>query len=185
MRSLLILWLLTATTLSPALAHEPHVTVPDGLEVIPFPGHSVRVLSGPGDTPAQTAVLELEMPPKTFGAPPHVHQNEDEHFYVLEGAVDFLDRGEVHRAHAGATVVLPRGHLHGFWNDTNETARLLLIISPGQFTGFFGDVVSAIRKENAADPATVGRLIAETAAAHDVTIHMDQVPESALHLLPK
>ncbi|GJM43174.1 MAG: hypothetical protein DHS20C21_00160 [Gemmatimonadota bacterium] len=130
-------------------------------------------------------MLELELPPRTFGAPPHVHSSEDEYFYVLEGGVDFLDRGDVVRATTGSLVVLPRGYLHGFWNDTDLPARLLLIISPGEFSDFFDDVVVEIRRTHADDPEAIGGLIAQAAAQRGVEIHFDKVPASAVHLLPK
>jgi len=166
-------------------AEEPHVVAPGTTAKIEFPGHATEVLSDHHDTPAGTSVLELTLPPRTFGAPPHVHHHEDEQFYVLEGAVDFLDRGEVVRAATGSLVVLPRGHLHGFWNDTDEQARLLLIISPGEFADFFDDVVAEIRRTHPDSPEKVGGLIAQAAAERGVDVHFDKVPASAVHLLPK
>ena len=170
---------------SGAAAHEPHVTEPGATPPIEFPGHLTRVLASHSATQAGTSVLELELPPRTFGAPPHIHSNEDEQFYVLEGEVDFLDRGEVVRASAGSLVVLPRGYLHGFWNDTDLPARLLLIISPGDFSDFFDEVVADIRRTHADDPQKIGGLIAQAAAKRGVEIHFDKVPASAVHLLPK
>ncbi len=166
-------------------AEKPYVSKPGAKEPIEFPGHRTTVLSNHSDTLAGTSVLELELPARTFGAPPHVHSNEDEHFYVLEGEVDFLDRGEVVRAKTGSLVVLPRGYLHGFWNDTDLRARLLLIISPGEFSDFFDDVVAEIRKTHASDPKAIGDLIAQAATKQGVEIHFDKVPLSAVHLLPK
>jgi quercetin dioxygenase-like cupin family protein len=164
---------------------EPRVVGPGEAESLEFPGHLTQVLSSHHDTAAGTSVLELTLPPRTFGAPPHVHSHEDEHFYVLEGQVDFLDRGEVVRAGAGSLAVLPRGHLHGFWNDSDEPARLLLIISPGGFSDFFDEVVAKIREAHPDDPRAVGALVVAAAAERGVTVHFDQVPASALHLLPK
>ncbi len=163
---------------------EPRIVAPGQAEVIPFPGHDTRALSHQHDTPTGTVVLELALPPKTFGAPPHVHTNEDEQFYVLEGSVDFLDRGEVVRASEGSLVILPRGHLHGFWNGSDAPARLLLVISPGDFGDFFDEVVAGIRRTHAENPQAVGEQIAKAAAAREVEIHFDKVPASAVHLLP-
>jgi quercetin dioxygenase-like cupin family protein len=168
-----------------AAAHQPHITKPQQASAIEFPGHLTRVLASHSATLAQAAVLELELPSRTFGAPPHVHSNEDEYFYVLEGEVDFLDRGNVIRAETGSLVVLPRGYLHGFWNDTDLPSRLLLIISPGHFADFFDDVVAQIRSTHADDPKVISKLIADAAAKRGVEIHFDKVPASAVHLLAK
>ncbi|NNF08122.1 MAG: cupin domain-containing protein [Candidatus Eisenbacteria bacterium] len=166
-------------------AEEPQVVKSGTGDAIEFPGHLTRVLANHHHSPGKTAILELTLPPRTFGAPPHVHTNEDEHFYVLDGAVDFLDREEVVRASAGDLVVLPRGYVHGFWNDTDEPARMLLIISPGEFSDFFDEVVAEIRKKNANNPQAIGGLLVEAAAKRGVEIHFDKVPASAVHLLPK
>ncbi|WP_372806469.1 cupin domain-containing protein [Pontiella sp.] len=166
-------------------AEDPHIVTNGAIDAIEFPGHLTRVLSDHHDTPGGTAVLELTLPGRTFAAPPHIHRHEDEHFYVLEGTVDFLDRGKVARASAGSLVVLPRGYLHGFWNDTDQPARLLLIISPGQFSDFFDEVVTEIRRNNADTPEAVGGLIVQAAAKRGVEIHFDKVPASAVHLLPE
>jgi quercetin dioxygenase-like cupin family protein len=166
-------------------AGEPHIVEPGSTDPIEFPGHLTEILSHHHDTPAGTSVLELTLPPRTFGAPPHVHSNEDEHFYVLDGSVDFLDRDTVTRATEGSLVVLPRGHLHGFWNDSDEPARLLLIISPGEFADFFDEVVADIRRASADTPQAIGGLIAQAAAERGVEVHFDKVPASAVHLLPK
>jgi quercetin dioxygenase-like cupin family protein len=162
----------------------PRLVAPGEGAVLPFPGHGTRTLSHRHDTVSGTVALELTLPPKTFGAPPHVHSHEDEQFYVLEGQVDFLDRGEVVRAEAGSLAIMPRGHLHGFWNDSDAPARLLLVISPGDFGDFFDEVVAEIRRTNADNPQAVGEQIAKAAAARGVEIHFDKVPASAVHLLP-
>lgn len=158
---------------------EPKVIKPGSVPAIPFPGHLTAQLAHAHDLEANLAVLELTLPPKTFGAPPHVHSREDEFFYVLEGTVHFLEREETVVAEKGTLMMLPRGHLHGFWNPTDEPARMLLMISPGEFAGFFDEVVARIKKENPDSPQKVGALLIEAAAKHGVQIHMDKVPEEA------
>lgn len=183
-RPIVILALLAVAASPAASGPAPRYVAPGEGEVLPFPGHGTRALSHQHDTPSGTVALELTLPPKTFGAPPHVHAHEDEQFYVLEGQVDFLDRGEVVHAEAGSLAIMPRGHLHGFWNDSDEPARLLLVISPGDFGDFFDEVVAAIRATHADNPQAVGEQIAKAAAARGVEIHFDKVPASAVHLLP-
>lgn len=168
-----------------AAAHEPRVVIPGEVEATPFPGHATYLLSDHTGTPSGAAILELELPARTFGAPPHVHAREDEHFYVLDGQVEFLDRDQTISAGAGSLVVLPRGHLHGFWNLGDAPARLLLVVTPGEFASFFDDVVAQIRAEHPDNPGEVGRIIATVAARHEVTVHPDKVPASALPILPK
>ena len=47
-------------------------------------------------------------------APPHVHQDVDEVFYVLDGEVEFLIGDKRRAARKGALVFVPRGTVHGF-----------------------------------------------------------------------
>ena len=128
--------------------------------------------------------MTIDLPPRTFGAPPHSHDHEDEQFYVLEGNVSFLDREQTTSAGPGTLVVLPRGHVHGFWNETDEPARVLLIVSPGEFATFFDEVVRRIRESAAETPEEIGALIERAAAERGVHIRMDLAPPAAQALLP-
>ncbi|MCC2604758.1 cupin domain-containing protein [Planctobacterium marinum] len=168
-----------------AFAHAPKVVPPGAVEAIPFPGHKTLLLTKADDSPSEVAILELELPAKSFGAPPHVHLNEDEHFYVLEGKVDFLQEDKIIPVEKGGLVVLPRGSLHGFWNDSEQPARLLLVVSPGEFASFFDNVVAEIRKQNPDRPDLVGAIIAKEAQKLGVEIHPDKMPQAALALMPR
>lgn len=179
-RALLFLAALAAT----AHAESPRTVLPGTVPVTPFPGHATSLLSDHSSTASGVAVLEISVPPRTFGAPPHVHTREDEHFYVLEGTVEFLDRERTVTAGPGSLLVLPRGHLHGFWNASDEPARLLLVVSPGEFASFFDEVVAEIRRRNSESAAAIGRIVAEVASRHGVQVLPDRVPAAARHLLP-
>lgn len=154
-------------------------------EPIEFPGHITRVMVGQGDTPSQVSLLELTVPARSVGAPPHTHADEDEYFIVLEGNVVFLNEDEQVAAPPGTIAALPRGHMHAFWNPTDEPASLLLAIAPGQFETFFDEVVMKIRIENADSPERIGAIIGETAAARNVIVEPARFPQEALDLLPQ
>lgn len=66
----------------------------------------------------------LTMPPG-LASPYHVHHNEDEAFYVLEGTVAFLRGGEWHIAGPGTWVYSPREIPHGFRVLGTGPARML------------------------------------------------------------
>lgn len=81
------------------------------------------------------------------GPPLHVHDREDEVFYVLEGEVTFWlceagDRtgksGKRVAAPKGAVVFGPRGTAHTFKNCSQAPARMLVMANPGaNFEAFF------------------------------------------------
>ena len=75
------------------------------------------------------------------GPPLHVHDRDDECFYVLDGELSVRCGSDVFDAAAGSFVFLPRG-LHRFWaRDTS--ARLLLIAVPGGIEDYFDQINNA------------------------------------------
>lgn len=68
--------------------------------------------------------------------PMHVHKNEDEWLYALEGEVTFHVGGENHRGAAGAFASFLRGIPHTFSIDS-ASARILVINTPGGFERMF------------------------------------------------
>ena len=69
--------------------------------------------------------------PPGYLVPPHIHADDDEAFYIVTGDLTLLsDQGET-VAGPGSTVLLPRGKMHGFRNDTDRDARVLVVCQPG------------------------------------------------------
>ena len=63
-------------------------------------------------------------------APPHVHIDDDEAWYVLEGRLAFQVGDEVIDAPAGTAVYGLHGLAHTHWNPTSAPARYLLVMRP-------------------------------------------------------
>jgi mannose-6-phosphate isomerase-like protein (cupin superfamily) len=76
------------------------------------------------------------------GPPLHVHDREDECFYVLDGGISVRCGSEAFAAAAGSFVFLPRGRPHRFW-ATDQSARLLLIAVPGGIEDYFRRINAA------------------------------------------
>ena len=74
------------------------------------------------------------------GPPPHIHKDESEAFYILEGEFDVLVGERTVRAPASAFVFVPKGMVHTFWPTGTGTNRMLLIYSPAGFEGFFKEL---------------------------------------------
>jgi quercetin dioxygenase-like cupin family protein len=102
--------------------------------------------------------------------PLHVHQREDEWFYVLEGAITaFVGEDEFALA-AGDLVFLPRGVPHTYAVDTG-VARLLVVNSPGGFALMFADIVAAFGGEMPAAPDPgAGELMAPVFDAYGIVM---------------
>jgi mannose-6-phosphate isomerase-like protein (cupin superfamily) len=85
-------------------------------------GDLITVKVSSEETGGAYSLLEETTPPEG-GPPPHLHANEDETLYVLEGEVDFLVGDQITRAGAGSSAYLPRGVLHTFKNVGRRPAR--------------------------------------------------------------
>ncbi|MGQ4516484.1 cupin domain-containing protein [Streptomyces sp. DW26H14] len=75
------------------------------------------------------SVLEQTMPEQA-GPPPHVHEHNDEVFYILDGEVRLQIGDETAVGTAGDLVRIPRGVPHGF-AVKSRTARFLNLYVPG------------------------------------------------------
>ena len=74
------------------------------------------------------------MGPPRLIAPRHVHHNDDEAWYVLEGTLRVQSGENEIEAPAGSAVLVPRGTLHTFWNPGPGRVRYLLIMTPNVFS---------------------------------------------------
>lgn len=68
--------------------------------------------------------------PDGLATPHHVHENEEEGFYVVSGQVTLVIGEETVKASAGSFAFAPRGVPHAFRLDSTD-AKLLLLITPG------------------------------------------------------
>lgn len=78
-----------------------------------------------GDRFSVTEALAFQ----TTEPPLHIHHNEDEAWYILEGHMTFHTADQVLEAPAGAFVFGPRGVPHTFTVDAEPT-RVLVFASP-------------------------------------------------------
>jgi quercetin dioxygenase-like cupin family protein len=82
--------------------------------------------------------------PRGKTTPLHLHPNEDEALYVLEGELLVHVEGEEHKVGRGGLFVAPRGVAHAFM-VTSETAHVFSFQTPGTGERFYRD---------ASEPAT-------------------------------
>ena len=67
--------------------------------------------------------------PPRWIAPLHLHRNDDEAWYVLEGRLCVKMGDEEVEVRAGSGVLVPRGTPHTYWNPSRERVRYLLIMT--------------------------------------------------------
>jgi gentisate 1,2-dioxygenase len=105
------------------------------------------------------SLVEHPMSSRALAAPLHRHTREDEYSYVLEGRVGALLGDEVLIGNTGDLILKPRNQWHTFWNAGDEPARILEIISPAGFEGFFNQLVD-LGGITQVEPAVLGDLCA-------------------------
>lgn len=93
---------------------------------------SVKTAGGDGTPASAVEIWEAE----GSGPPRHVHAEQDELWYVLEGRFTFALGDREFQAGPGEVIVGPRGVAHTFRADTAHS-RLLDIHTPGGFERFF------------------------------------------------
>ena len=71
------------------------------------------------------------------GPPLHMHANEDETLYVLEGQVRFKLGDDLQTGPVGSFVFVGRGTPHTFQNVGEAPARMLIHFSPSGMERFF------------------------------------------------
>ncbi|MFC5650640.1 cupin domain-containing protein [Paenibacillus solisilvae] len=64
-----------------------------------------------------------------FIAPLHLHHDDDEAWYILEGTLGFQIGDEQIEASAGDALTAPRGTPHTYWNPRADEARYLIIMT--------------------------------------------------------
>ena len=94
------------------------------------------------DTGGAFAVVEHPIEPGRLVLP-HVHRNEDEYSYVLEGTIGARVGDHEATAGPGCYLLKPRGLMHTFWNAGPGPARLLEVISPAGFEMYFAELAEA------------------------------------------
>jgi quercetin dioxygenase-like cupin family protein len=90
-----------------------------------------RFLSTDATTNGRSTTFEELCPPGVV-APPHIHDTEEEAFYVLEGNLVFLLDDQEITAPPGTYVHIASGTLHGFRCDS-EVGRVFNTLVPGGF----------------------------------------------------
>jgi mannose-6-phosphate isomerase-like protein (cupin superfamily) len=95
-----------------------------------------------GESSGGALSLFEEVPP-LVDTPRHMHANEDELFYVLDGEHVIEVGDDEHRAGPGDAVFAPRGVPHAQRRVVPGEGRLLILTVPGGFDGFFRELAAA------------------------------------------
>ena len=103
------------------------------VEEIQLPRILLRMLIDGESSGASLTMFEMEVAPGGAMPIPHHHVGFDETVYVMAGRLRMTRDGEVIEGAAGDVVHVERGAVHAFANPYGETAKVLVVITPGVF----------------------------------------------------
>lgn len=109
------------------------------------------------DTGGTWALIEQEV---TSSNPPlHLHEREDEAFYVLQGRLRVTVGDEEFEGEAGTFILAPRGVPHTYARLPGEPLRLLVLVSPSGLERMFEEIAALPEREQH-DPQALGQVTA-------------------------
>jgi quercetin dioxygenase-like cupin family protein len=89
-------------------------------------------------TDGDYVLYRVELAPDCGGPAPHFHRTMSEAFFVLSGTVEFYDGNEWINRTLNDFVYVPPGGIHGWHNESDEPASMLVLFTPaGPRTQFF------------------------------------------------
>jgi quercetin dioxygenase-like cupin family protein len=128
------------------------------------PGDMYRFLVTGEETGGAYFAMEALVPPGG-GPPPHIHRNEEETFYVVEGEVDFRLGDDIVTAAVGDFVNVPRGSVHCFHNSGTAPMRMILTFTPAGIEKFFEETLERALDPTQTPPDNVDEVAARYATA--------------------
>ena len=97
-----------------------------------YKGILATQLAGEADTGGALDFVVSKMR-KGTEPPPHVHERDDEFFYILSGSIRFYTGGQVFEVAADESMFLPKGEPHAFLVQSDEV-HIITVITPGGFS---------------------------------------------------
>ena len=122
----------------------PYVTTAKDMPAYWYEGSLWSILADGKQTGGVYLMVEM-LVPRGGGQIPHIHKDQDEVFYILEGTAQVLVGDHVEMANKGDLVFIPRGILHGFRVESESLLFLNLHTPAGleKMLPIFADVAAA------------------------------------------
>lgn len=120
---------------------------------------------GGGESGSTFEVAESRIRPDA-GPPLHIHDTEDEAFYVVSGTFRVRVGDQTAESGPGAFVFAPRGLPHAFVNIGAADGTLLTLTSPTTFEAFWQETATASRGLTPGTPE-FDKAMAAVAAKHN------------------
>lgn len=123
-----------------------------------------------GEAQGSSTVMEILMPAGA-ATPLHVHHDEDDSFYLLDGELTMSCGDEHRRIHPGDYVSMPKDVPHALRVEGDVPARLLVVHTTNRFAQFVEDLGEPAASR--ALPSTVPDITPERFAVAVERAHQD------------
>ena len=107
------------------------------------------------DTDGDLAIFEQTSLTQGKGTPLHIHNGQDEIFYVMEGVYKFQVGSEKYDLTTGDSIFLPRQVAHA-WTQISEKGKMTVIMQPaGKLENFFVKMATLNHEPNQQEIAKI------------------------------
>jgi quercetin dioxygenase-like cupin family protein len=171
------------------------VVVPPGVGPRAAIRHFVTVAKvGAAHTGGAYCVLEHTLDPGYVAMPVHSHKSETKTLYVVAGALSVQLGDVVSQAGVGATVLIPAGTPHTFWNPRplapaerdgrgpGEPARFLTVAAPAGLEEYYRAVAAHVPAAGRPDVAKILAVSADYGVEVDMLALLDIVERYEVEL---
>ena len=135
----------------PQRAMDPHVNPSD--ETIGTKGLAVRFLLTGDNSNGSVAAFELAVPAgERLPAPAHSHDHYEETIYGIAGVLTWTVDGTPVDVGPGQALCIPRGAIHRFDNNTDDSASVLFLITPAAIGPQYFREAAALISESGGPP---------------------------------
>lgn len=139
------------------------VLPPKGGEKIWIVGDTLWLKATSAETDGAYTVIEnISLP--GGGPPPHLHENEDESMYVIDGQFEILLGTKTMRTGPGAFVFVPKRTVHRFRCIGDRPGKILVHFTPGGIEGFFREAGVPATNDDPAPPVDAAEITRTTMA---------------------
>lgn len=107
----------------------PHPVLPNSGQTVHLFGNLLTFLLRGADTGMRFSMVEAYTAPGA-GSPPHLHHDDEESFYVLEGTYEITLGDERRACGPGSVTHVAKGVPHAFANVGTAPARMLILNWP-------------------------------------------------------
>ena len=134
--------------------------------------NKVTFLLSAEETGGVFSLTEFEAaPPPAPSAPLHIHWDANETIYVLEGEFQIMFEDRSTAVQPGASIFVPKGTRHTIANAGTKRGRLLVVLTPPGFEGYWKEMSQLMEKSGGAvDP--------EIALATQKKYHVDMLGQA-------